>query len=351
MGSLKASKGVNLPPLRIWIILLLVCAAILLAYHLRFIFNPLLVALGLAYIFNPLFSFLQRYHIPRVVSVLMLYLGVIGIIFGFFYFIMPKVADQVSHLATEIQQSVQRWQEDPKFQRILKELEKVLIEQKERIAEAAATGLGFVLKGLGTGIKSMFGILSYILLVPLYMFFISRNMDKIWIYIKSHIPASHRERVIEGLVKIHRTIASYFRGQITIALTKGILLITGLGIAGVPYFLLFGVIYGVGCMLPYVGVLVTLFSMSLVIILTFGFGGTLLVGLLILAGIEILDSLLLTPTIMGRQMGLHPVEIILSILIGGELFGFFGLLIAIPLAASLKIVVTDFLIPYLKGAG
>ena len=183
----------------------------------------------------------------------------------------------------------------------------------------------------------IFGVVSVYLLVDFNI--IAQN-------IKNIFPLSKRDRAISLLSRVNNNLRSFLRGQLIICLILSLIYSIGLTIAGVPLSFLIGFIGGFGNLIPYVGtgtgiVLASAlalfqfhdFKHIIYILITFGVG-------------QILEGTVITPRIMGKGLGLSPVMIILSILICSQLLGFLGLLLAVPIAATVKVFIDEFLLKY-----
>ena len=183
----------------------------------------------------------------------------------------------------------------------------------------------------------IFGVVSVYLLVDFNI--IAQN-------IKNIFPLSKRDRAISLLSRVNNNLRSFLRGQLIICLILSLIYSIGLTIAGVPLSFLIGFIGGFGNLIPYVGtgtgiVLASAlalfqfhdFKHIIYILITFGVG-------------QILEGTVITPRIMGKGLGLSPVMVILSILICSQLLGFLGLLLAVPIAATVKGFIDEFLLKY-----
>ena len=183
----------------------------------------------------------------------------------------------------------------------------------------------------------IFGVVSVYLLVDFNI--IAQN-------IKNIFPLSKRDRAISLLSRVNNNLRSFLRGQLIICLILSLIYSIGLTIAGVPLSFLIGFIGGFGNLIPYVGtgtgiVLASAlalfqfhdFKHIIYILITFGVG-------------QMLEGTVITPRIMGKGLGLSPVMVILSILICSQLLGFLGLLLAVPIAATVKVFIDEFLLKY-----
>jgi predicted PurR-regulated permease PerM len=161
------------------------------------------------------------------------------------------------------------------------------------------------------------------------------------------MPRRDRERITRIGRQIGEVLANFFRGRLLVCVAKGSFLALGLAIAGVDYALLLGLGTGFLSLIPFVGSMIGFIMALLVALIEHSVGGAVLrTGIVFLAA-EGLENYILIPKIMGDSLGLHPIVVIFAIMAGGAALGMFGLLIALPLTASLVILAREFLLPVL----
>jgi predicted PurR-regulated permease PerM len=209
--------------------------------------------------------------------------------------------------------------------------------------DAAGTFLLFVQRVFG----SLMEVLSLVVLLPIYTYFLLFELERIHTFVQRYLPQRHRARLVKIGTQIGEVLANFLRGRLLVCLCKGAFLALGLWVAGVKYALLLGLGTGLLSLVPFVGSFIG-FVMALMISLLDQPLVTALVrtGIVFVAA-EVLDNYVLIPKILGDSLGLHPVIVIFALMAGAASLGMFGLLIALPLAASLVIVGREFLLPML----
>ncbi|MBI3856848.1 MAG: AI-2E family transporter [Planctomycetes bacterium] len=335
-------------------------AVIALAYYLRAVFLPLLVALLLAYVLDPLLGALERRRVPRMASIGAVYAGLLGIMAVVVFWAVPAAFGQATDFVKDTFLG-----ENPKINQLIAKIEPMIArsvgeEKASEIVQAArakVAGLkrdlpqlsgriaGEVFSFLTGGIATLFSIVSFLVLVPVYLFFLLKNLHPWWERLTHWIPRSYRSQTLSTLGRIHRGNMAFFRGQVTISLIEGLIIFLGLSGIKVGYPLLFGVLYTLASVIPFLGV-VTMFSVvELYVLAGSGMGTTfwLVAGLFGL--IQVLEAAVFQPLILGKETGLHPIAVILALLSAGQLLGLFGVLLAIPLASTLKILFEDYVRP------
>ena len=192
--------------------------------------------------------------------------------------------------------------------------------------------------GLGRGIGTLFTLLGYVVLTPVIAFYLMRDYPRLAAGLNGLIPPD-RAAVRSFFSEYDRLLSSYLRGQLTVALLIGLLTGVGLWIAQFPYALLLGSITAVLGLVPYLGLVISLIP-ALAIALTSGAVGISLLKVAVVFGVtQGLEGAVISPRVLGGSTGLHPVWILMALALGGFFFGFVGLLIAVPVAAGLKLLI------------
>jgi predicted PurR-regulated permease PerM len=192
-----------------------------------------------------------------------------------------------------------------------------------------------------------FSFLGLLLLLPIYTWFLLFELEGIHGFLQRYLPSRERARLVKIGTQIGEVLSNFFRGRLLVCLCKGSILALGLWIAGIQYPLLIGLGTGFLTLIPFVGS-----AVGFVVALLFGFLDYDVLTALWRAGAvfivaEVLENYVLIPKIIWDSLGLHPIVVIFSLLAGAASLGMFGLLIALPLAASLVILAREFLLPVL----
>ena len=332
-----------------------------LAYYLRAVFLPPLVALLLAYILNPVLAALEKRRVPRMASIAGIYVVLVALLSIVVFWAVPHAFSQASAFVKDTFLG-----EHPKINRLISRVEPMLIrsvgpEQAKEVVHGARERVAEIKRDLPTmsgrilretvsfltgGLSTVFSVLSFIILVPVYLFFLLKNLNPWWERLTHWIPRATRDQTLSTLHRIHRANMSFFRGQLTISLIEGTIMFLGLSIMGVGYPLLFGLLYTIASVIPFLGVITMFAGVELFVLADTGQFGTmfwLVAGLFGL--IQILEAAVFQPLILGKETGLHPIAIIISLLSAGQLLGLFGVLLAIPLASTVKILFEDYVLP------
>lgn len=243
--------------------------------------------------------------------------------------------------------SSDRVQSEGLMQGIIASVDGVLQEQMDRLPELAAESASNLIANISTVL--MFGL--NILLIPIYAFFLTLAMPTIRATAKAYIPIKGHDRTLRIIQKIEKAVAAFFRGRLIVCVICAILTWIGFLILGIPYAVLFGVLIGLATAIPLAG-LVFLVPAILLTIVEGGDNVALRVSLAIAVygAIQALEATVFTPTIMGKEVELHPVLLIVALMLCGSLLGVLGLILAVPIAATVRIFAREFFLPRIREA-
>jgi predicted PurR-regulated permease PerM len=320
-------------------------AAVLVAllYFLSPILAPFLFAAILAYISNPAVSWLARHRVPRALGAVIVLLALVGILVLLLLILLPLFIKELRLL----------WERLPAFlvqvndhllpwlrQRFGVELQLDPAALRNLASESlqGADGLGMkLLASLRIGGLAVLGFVVNLLLVPVVLFYLLRDWNLLLARIEGLLPRRWHPRITRMASEIDAVLAEFLRGQIAVMLLMSVLYVFGLWLAGLQFALPIGIIAGMLVFIPYIGMLTGLTLATLAALMQFGsLGGLIPIWIVIGIG-HALESMLVTPLLVGKRIGLHPVAVIFALLAFGQLFGFFGVLLALPASAALLV--------------
>jgi predicted PurR-regulated permease PerM len=317
--------------------------------HFSGVLWPLAVAGIMALIMRPVVEILERkMQLKRLSAVITLYAAFVLVVAGAVLLVTPPLVEQVLAFITYVpefwqnaidyvQQHYPQWIELARKQlendTIKRAVDGLFNEAKELTAHAVPS-----LKSAGHGVMGIFGFVTHLAVVPIYLFFFllssgepTRNLDKQLPFLKPNV----RDDVVFLVREFISIIVSFFRGQLVIGLIMGALLAVGFTVIGLKFGLIIGLLLGILNIVPYLGTIIGL-SIALPLALLQPNGGMPLVGLVLMVFVIVqnIEGWYLTPKIMSDRTGLHPVAIIVSIFFWGTaLNGILGMVLAIPLTA------------------
>ena len=231
-------------------------------------------------------------------------------------------------------------------------------------AAPAASARGDIWDIVRSSGQKIFGIIGGIVelgllgfLIPFYFYFFSVAFPSVVNYGKQMVPVANRPRTLELIGKMDRAVAGFVRGRIVICIIMGVMLAIGWMIVGVPYSIVLGLVIGAFCIVPYLGGIGIPAAVGLLAIHNFqlpeaermAWWGVLVWPSVVFGIVQMVENWVLTPVIAGKATNLDPVTILVAVLAGGSIGGVYGMLLAIPVAACLKIVWTDMILPKIRA--
>jgi predicted PurR-regulated permease PerM len=330
-------------------------AVLAMAYVLRGVLIPLLFAFLLAYVLDPFVDWFEARKVPRSIAAPTVMLGIAGLLALMVVFAIPLFVDELRSVATDLpaqarglEVRIEPWlwrnlhfRPPHTMDELGTDVQAKLHEQFPSILTAATVAL--------------FGTLSYLavvlsaLIVPVFALYLLIDFDRIVRRTAQLIPRRWYLPVASVARQIHRTLGGYVRGQLTANIVLGALYAAGLRFVDVRLAVPIGVLTGMLAFVPYIGFGCGLFLALSMATLDWQGPGRLAGVLAVMLGVQVLDGLVVTPRIVGRSVGLAPLEVLLTMMAAGTLFGFVGVLLAVPLGAVVKILVQRVVKAYLAS--
>ncbi len=215
--------------------------------------------------------------------------------------------------------------------------------------EAGARATGGVFRFLVRLLREVIGLGTLLMLLPIYTYFLLFELDRIHGFVHRYLPHRDRDRITRVGAQIGEVLSNFFRGRLIVCLLKGLAISIGLALFGVPYSLLLGMASGFLSLIPFVGPTMG-FAVSCVIGLSeFDVLGSLWRNILVFSAGELIEGYVLLPKILGNTLGLHEIVVLASLMVGGAALGMFGMLIALPVTATLVILAREFVLPALAA--
>lgn len=324
-------------------------------YLIRGILLPFILGALIAYFLDPAADKLEKYKISRSLATAIITLSFFTILALVSLMIIPTILSQLSDFIkdfptyfaaaeTKYEEKIYGW------------LGTLPADYVESIKTAANNLSGVMLKLVGDMVSSLFqsgmviiNVLSLILITPVIAFYLLRDWDVITAEFYALLPRKHEQTIREQMAIIDATLAGFIRGQINVCLFLGAFYAIGLTMVGLKFGFLIGIVTGILVILPYVGLL---FSMAIGLTIAFfqfgTFQGMLPVLTVFVVG-QIIEGNFITPKLVGEKVGLHPTWIIFGLLAGAALFGFVGVLIAVPVTAVLGVLIRFSISRYLNS--
>jgi predicted PurR-regulated permease PerM len=321
------------------------------SYELRRVLIPLTLAFIVAYIFDPLVDLLERRKVPRALSIALLIVLMIGIFAAAVFVVVPRLIQQSAGFVRSFRENFPELKEtilsassrfgDTALGAYLEaNLEAILDALKSHVPQVLGS-VETALSHVVTGTVGVVGSIMTVLLFAVVSVYLLKDFDSITAKVKELIPPARREAVLRIFGKIDVNLKSFFRGQIIVCTILAAFYAVGFAIVGVPFGVLIALIGGYGQIVPYLGTALAIVPAALLTLIEFGDVWHPAAALAVIAAGQVLEGFVITPKVVGETTGLHPVVVILAILVFGDLLGFLGILLAVPLAAVLKVMVGE----------
>lgn len=342
-----------MPPL--WVLTVSVlCAMGWLLVHLKELFVLLLIGYFAAYAIDPIIRWLERRRIPRAVGVVGVGCAVVALLVLAAVTAIPTIIDEFHKLTDNLSAYIQKSRSTvgPFFERVQTYLPESITSKLDfsdisgSIAALLSQISGETLKNVGRTLGSTLLqgysralTLINVLLLPFIIFYLTVDLPKMHQFVRGLFPITRRAKFDAICSEVDGYVSAFVRGQAIVCSILFVLYATGLGLVGVDLWLLLAAITGFGNMIPYVGTISGLILSCIMALVTFG-DVTHVVWVLVVFGlVQFLEGMVITPRIMGESVGLSPLVIILALFAGGQLFGLLGIFLAIPAAATLRVLV------------
>jgi predicted PurR-regulated permease PerM len=314
----------------------------------RSIAVPFLLALILAYFLDPAADYLESRKFSRPLAVCTVFAIFLVAAAAVFAFLIPAVRSEVALMQKALPAYAERL-----YSAVPAPLAEFLgiaggEDLKGLVDRAIDAGRNLssdVLKQiavfLSRAFSSTFGFLLAVLgyfIIPVYLFYLLRDFDRMKAGVADLIPPRHRRQILDLGGEIDGVLSGFIRGQLSVCLVLAVLYSLGLAVIGIDLALVIGIISGMAFIIPYLGTILGIIAATIMAALKFHdlLHPLMAVGWFLL--VQGLEGAVITPFLVGDRVGLHPLATILAVLIGGELFGFLGLLLAVPVAASANVL-------------
>jgi predicted PurR-regulated permease PerM len=315
-----------------------------LLYLLAPVLTPFVAAALLAYIGDPLADRLQRLRLPRTVAVVCVFVLTFLFIAVLVMLVLPLVRTQVAALLEALPSIVAQVEKVwlPRvadFLDFAPEDDVGVAAFLSRYSEMAGSWGKALLVSVGKSGGALAAAVISLFLVPILTFYMLRDWDFIMSRLAALVPSKHQDTIFRLARETDEVLGAFLRGQILVMLALSVIYSLGLSLVGLKFAIAIGVVSGLVSFVPYLGFVFGILLAGLTVVLEPD-------PLLRLVGVvatftiaQFIEGSVLTPKLVGDRIGLHPVIVIFAIAAGGQLFGFFGILLALPAAAVLSVLV------------
>ncbi|CAN1724143.1 AI-2E family transporter [Hyphomicrobium sp. 1Nfss2.1] len=329
---------------------------ILLIALLRGVILPFVAGMVIAYFLNPAADRLARWGLPRGIAATLMVAAFACIIAAALIFLVPLLLTQAQQFAVALPDEIARlrglldvWARE-RLGTHYPEVAAGLDRSSNAIAENITSLAGFVAGSLWSQGRALFDFLSLLLVTPLVVFYMLIDWHPMLAKVDSWLPRAHAPTIRRLASEVNDAVSAFIRGQGTVCLVLSIYYAVALGLMGLRYGLLVGLATGLMSFVPFVGWALGFITATTIAIVQFWPDAVpILIVVGIFAGAQVLDAGFLSPNIVGSKIGLHPVWLIFSLFVFSYLFGFVGVLVAVPIAAAIGVLVRFALKIYLAS--
>jgi predicted PurR-regulated permease PerM len=315
--------------------------------------TPLAVAWVIAYLSDPWVDALERRGLPRGPAVLLLLalLGALGVATALY--LIPSMQRELAAASARLPEYLARaggsllpWLERELGLALPASLSDAIASLRSGEIPIPIETARALLQQTVRAITGTAGALVSLLVIPVLAYYLVVEFDRIRLGVLGLVPRGYQARVREDAARIDRLVSSFIRGQLSICATLGVLYATGFSLIGIDLAIVIGVVSGAAAIIPYVGGALALGSAAGMCLLQYGLDVHLALVVGWYALVQGLEGMVLTPRILGDSLGMHPLVVILALMIGADLLGFLGLMVAVPLAAVVQVFLQDAVAAY-----
>jgi predicted PurR-regulated permease PerM len=320
---------------------------LLLLYVMRPVLLPFVAGMAIAYLLDPAADKLEKWGMSRTWATATLTAAFFVLFVAMILFLAPVLYDQMIGFLQRLPEYVARLQNFllPALLALADRVPFVdapsdVWDTGTSMVQGAAGIVGNTVQRVWNGSLALFNLVSLLLITPVVAFYLLRDWDQITGYIDEVLPRQHAETIREQARRIDDVLAGFVRGQTMVSLVLGLIYAAGLSLIGLEFGLVIGLASGLLSFIPYIGMAVGAAVAIAMALLQFGpdvLHLALVIGTFLLG--QALESSILQPRMLGGSVGLHPVWMIFGVLAGGSLFGFVGVLLAVPAMAAAGVLV------------
>lgn len=306
---------------------------------------PILVSLILFYLLNPIINLMERYNIPRLIGIIIVFVAIVGLITLIVNLLIPVIGNQITRLVNNFPTYVDKFNtalDKLTHFTLLSSFYEEIQNGLDSISKKIPSVVSDYFDGFGTKLKSfaeaIVNVGVVIVTTPFVLFFMLKDGHKFKDYTTRIIPPKFRKDYHDLLEKMSVQVGSYIQGQIIVSFCIGILLFIGYSIIGLDYGLILASIAAVTSVVPYLGPTIAISPAIIIALITSPW--MLLKLVIVWTLVQFFEGHFISPNIMGKTLKIHPLTIIFILLSAGNLLGIVGVILGIPGYAVLKVLVS-----------
>lgn len=316
---------------------------------------PFLVAFIFAYLLQPAIDTnCRKLKLPRGIATLGVFIMFLSGFVAIIVLIVPIIYQQIAVFVSKIpqyksnfQSGIAAWSEQ--LNEVNPELSNKVTESAQNFLDSAFSIFASFANHIWQYTLATINFFTIVALVPIILYYFLRDWPQIVSSIESILPMRGKSKVREIFTSINELLSAYIRGQLNICLLLAFYYILGLNLIGLDLALLLGILSGFLIIIPFIGAMISVLMVTISCYFTYGAGVELLYVIILYVVGHSVEGYILAPKIIGDRIGLHPVWIIFSVFAAGSVFGFIGIVFAIPIAGIVKVLLSH-VIDYYKSS-
>ncbi len=343
---------------RTWLVLALLAGGGGLIYLLAPVLTPFIAAALLAYLGDPVADWLEDRRLSRTLAVVLVFSGIFIGLTLVALVLIPLLEGQIRGLLERLPGYLSAVQQTllPKLADLLGMEPAQLLDVealRQTLSQHWRQAGGLLAGVLGTVSRSGLAVLGWLVnlvLIPVVTFYLLRDWDRLMEHLRALMPRRMEATLVDLAKQADEVLGAFLRGQFLVMLALGVVYSTGLWLLGLELSLLLGMLAGMVSFVPYLGFIVGIIAAGVAAYMQFHDWLPLLWVAAVFGVGQALESIWLTPRLVGDRIGLHPVAVIFSVMAGGQLFGFLGVLLALPVASVVMVLVRHLHRRYLNSS-
>ncbi|GGC88220.1 UPF0118 membrane protein YueF [Thalassobacillus devorans] len=305
------------------------------------VFYPILIAGFLYFIIRPFVRFFSKYkYVPDSLAVVIVFAGIAGIIYSAYVILAETLQQQISNITNKLPEDLKKSAE--KTEQAIEENDMGMISISS-LRQKATSFSGDMVQTIGENLTEVLSAITsaatVLIVVPFVLFYFLKDDHRFIPFMLKLIPEKHEREGQKILKNISQTLSAYIIGQITVAVVDGVLMYIGYLIIGLDYALVLSIFVTLTAVVPFFGPIIGILP-SLIVALTQEPSMVVYV-LITMAIVQQMESSLVAPVVLGNRLDVHPLTIIFLLITAASLYGFIGMLIAIPLYAVVKVTIKN----------
>ena len=305
---------------------------------------PFLIAIVFAYLADPVVAFIEKRKVSRTTSVIIVFTIFSCIMTILLLLLVPLITEQIISLINQLP-IYTKWVQETLIPQLQDKLQVADIISKEDIAKALNNSIATlskiisnILSSVSSSSLALASFAANIALLPVLTFYLMRDWDSLIAKINMLVPRRFTKKTNQLIKECDEMLGSFLKGQLLVMISLGITYGLGLSIFGIEYGLLIGLISGLVSFIPYLGFAVGIILASIATWFQYSDWSYLFITWAVFGFGQMLESFILTPKLVGDKLGMHPIAVIFALMAGGNLFGFSGILLALPCCAVLMVL-------------